>query len=166
MPIWDPPINVILYYLKWCNIEWLVMFSTNLGVIVIASVTEMLQYLKWPTLQIHCKYLRLTLIFNIINNLKWPTLQIHCKYLRLTVLFKIINKFVMIPNQYFPTPAQLSSTRSNHPRKLFHYQSSNDTYKFSFFPRTIPDWNGLLINNIQEQSLIDFKLYLSELVFH
>ena len=107
------------------------------------SVTEMLQYLKWPTLQIYRKYLRLALLFKIINNL------------------------VKIPNQYlkFPTPAQLSSIRSNHPLKLFHYQSSNDTYKFSFFPRTIPDWNDLLINNIQKQSLIDFKLHLSEPFF-
>ena len=62
----------------------------------------------------------------------------------------------MIPNQYLPIPAQLSNTRSNHPLKLFHYQSSNDTYKFSFFPRTISDWNDLPINDIQEQSLIDF----------
>ena len=104
-------------------------------------VTEMLQYLKWPTLQIRHKYLRLTLLFIIINNL------------------------LMIPNQYLPTPAQLFNTRSNH-LKLFHYRSSNDTYKFSFFPRTISNWNDLPIKDIQEQSLIDFKLHLSELFFH
>ena len=108
------------------------------------SATEMLQYLKWPTLQIRRKYLRLTLLFKIINNL------------------------LMIPNQYLPTSAQLSNarSRSNHLLKLFHYQSSNDTYKFSFFPRTISNWNNLPIKDIQGQSLIDFKLHLSELFFH
>ena len=105
------------------------------------SVTEMLQYLKWPALQIRRKYLRLILLFKIINNL------------------------LMIPNQYLPALAQLPSTRSNHPLKLFRYQPSNDTYKFSFFPRTIPDWNDLPINDIQEQSLADFKLHLTELFF-
>ena len=47
----------------------------------------------------------------------------------------------MIPTQYLPAPTQLSSTRYNHPLKLFHYQPLNDTYKFSFHPRTIPDWD-------------------------
>ena len=100
-PIWDPH--------NQCDIQLLEMVQHRVARFILNkpwrhsnsdSVTEMLQYLKWPTLQIRRKYLRLTLLFRIINNL------------------------VMIPNQYFPVPAQLSSTRY----KLFHYQSSNDTY--------------------------------------
>ena len=47
------------------------------------NVTEMLQYLKWPVLQTHCKYLRPSYI--------------------------IINHLLMIPNQYLPAPAQLAT---------------------------------------------------------
>ena len=98
-------------------------------------------------------------------DLKWPSLQSRRKYLRLILLFKIINHLLLIPHHYFPPPAKLNSTRANHPLKFYHYQPSNDTYRFLFLPRTVLDWNKLPISNIHQLSLVDFKSYLTELLF-
>ena len=97
-------------------------------------------------------------------DLKWPSLQAHHKYLRLILLFNTINHLLYIPDQFLPSPAKLSSTRSNHPLKFYHYQSSNDTYRYSFFPRIIPEWNKLPFSDITTQSLTDFKHQLSNLL--
>ena len=98
----------------------------------------------------------------ILNDLKWPTLQSHRKYHRLILLFKVVNHLQLMPEQYLPSPARLTSTRSNHPCKFYHIKTSCDTYKFSFFPKTIPEWNSLQINNINNLSLTKFKLVLTK----
>ena len=102
-------------------------------------------------------------VTEMLIDLKWPTLQSHRKHLRLILFFKVINKLQLIPENYLPTPARLTSTRSNHPCKFSQIQPSCDTYKFSFFPRTIPEWNNLHINNINNLTLEDFKCILCNL---
>ena len=37
--------------------------------------------------------------------------------------------------------------RANHPMKYAHPQLNMDIYKYSFLPRTIPQWNNLQIEN-------------------
>ena len=39
-------------------------------------------------------------VTKMLQDLKWPTLQTWCKYLRLILLFKIINRLLQIPDQY------------------------------------------------------------------
>jgi len=102
------------------------------------SVTEMLSNLKWLTLQNHRKYLRLILL---------PVFKVHLQ---------------TIPEHYLPSLTWLSSMQSNHPCKFSHIQSSSDTYKFSFFLRTIPEWNNLKISNIINLSLDDLKHALNQ----
>ena len=91
----------------------------------------------------------------MLSVLKWPLLQARRKYLRLVLLFNVVNHLLYIPDQYLPSPATLSSTRSNHPLKFYHYQPSNDTYiyRYSFFPRTISDWNKLPFTDIATHAI-------------
>ena len=99
-------------------------------------------------------------VTEMLMNLKWPSLQISGHLFRpvvLILLFDIVNHLLYILDQFLLLPAKLSSTRSNHPLKFYHYQSSNDTYRYSFFPRIIPKWNKLSFSNITTQSLTDFK---------
>ena len=38
-----------------------------------------------------------------------------------------------------------------------HYQQTIDCFKYSFFPRTIPEWNQLPLDVIHADSLDSFK---------
>jgi len=107
-------------------------------------------------------------VTEMLSELKWPTLQNHSKYLLLILLFKVVNHLQTTPEHYLPSLTRLSWTWSNHPCKFSHIQSSCDTvqsscmYKFSFLLRTIPEWNNLKINNINNLSLDDFKHTLNQ----
>ena len=59
-------------------------------------------------------------------------------------------------------------TRNSEPMKFIPIQTSCDEYKYSFWPRTINDWNSLLPNTIIMTSISNFKAaannYISALV--
>ena len=59
-----------------------------------------------------------------------------------------------------PTLSPVTITRSNHEQKFLHYHTSIDNYKYSFFPRTIPEWNGLPQDIINQQTIDSFKQLL------
>ena len=54
-------------------------------------------------------------------------------------------------------------TRQYNPKKFIQPSSSGNTYKFSFFARTIRDWNNLSDSVIESESYDVFKraVYLS-----
>ena len=45
-------------------------------------------------------------------------------------------------------------------QKFLHYHTSIDNCKYSFFPRTIPEWNGLPQDIINQQTIDSFKQLL------
>ena len=96
-------------------------------------------------------------ISELLQNLKWPSLQVRRKQARLIFLFKILNGLICIPNQYLPSPFPVTTTRSRNPIKLRQLYTRTDIYHYSFLPRTIPDWNNLRIDNITELDLTQFK---------
>ena len=51
----------------------------------------------------------------------------------------------------------VTTTRSRNDMKFFHYQPTIDCFKYSFFPRTIPEWNRLPLDVIHADSLDSFK---------
>ena len=103
-------------------------------------------------------------ISELLQNLKWPSLQVRRKQARLIFMFKILNGLICIPNQYLPSPFPVTTTRSRNPIKLQQLYTRTDIYHYSFLPRTIPDWNKLRIDNINELDLTQFKATF-ELIF-
>ena len=101
------------------------------------SITEMLAYLKWQSLQTRRTIARLTLLFKIVKNL------------------------LVIPNHCLPSPASVSFTRAQHPLKLQQFQSRINICKYSFLPRTIIQWNCLEIPNLDTMDLETFKNIIS-----
>jgi len=75
------------------------------------SITDMLKYLDWPTLQDR-------------KTVSWVTL-----------LFKILRKLIVVPDRCLPPLVPVPYTRSYHPLKLFHLQTRIDVYKYSFLLR-------------------------------
>ena len=96
-------------------------------------------------------------ITKILAELHWPTLQNRRKQARLILMFKIVNGNLIVPTRCLPLPPTVTCTRANHSLKYAHLQSNMDVYRYSFLPRTIPQWNNLQIANIETLTLITFK---------
>jgi hypothetical protein len=91
-----------------------------------------------------------------LQNLKWLELQERRRHQRLTMLYKIINGMVAVPAlDYFSFST--SKTRSKNSLKINTLQSRTDAYKFSFFPRTICEWNNLSDTVVTSPSVDAFK---------
>ena len=92
-------------------------------------------------------------VTQMISELNWPTLQHRRKCTRLTLLFKLLHQHLIIPKYYLPSPSPCSSTRNHNNSKFLHYQPRTNIYKYSFFPRTIPEWNNLQVLNKENLTL-------------
>ena len=102
-------------------------------------------------------------ISQMLMDLNWSSLQDRRKYSRLLLLYKVVTNYFIIPHNYLPCQAY-PSTRAQHLFKCRHYQVSTDLYRYSFFPRSIPEWNNLPITNINDMTLEQFKESLSNLL--
>ena len=90
---------------------------------------------------------------SLLHSLRWPTLQFHRKCNRLILMYKLLNNLLSVPLNYLPASSPITTTRSSHYFKLMHYQPSLDCYKYSFFPRTVPEWNTLPSKIVSEPTL-------------
>ena len=91
-----------------------------------------------------------------IQNLGWQTLENRRKMARLTLFYKSINveAAVNIP-PYLTKPT--TRTRQYHSQRFSRLSTSTDTYKYSFIPRTISDWNNLPPEVILSPSVDSFR---------
>lgn len=81
-------------------------------------------------------------VTEMIHSLDWPTLQERRLKTRLHIFYKIINNKIAVPYDNILIPSQ-SRTRSTHSNTIRQIQCNKDSFKFSFFCRTIKDWNKL-----------------------
>ena len=88
------------------------------------------------------RYHNTSSVTDMLQDLNWETLESRRTKLQLVVMYKIINDLVDIPCDAYLTPAT-TQTRAIHLKKLRQYPTRTDTFKYSFFPRTIPVWNSL-----------------------
>ena len=84
----------------------------------------------------------------LLENLKWKTLEERRKDLRLILML------VAVPT----TPLKPASgrTRANHQFKYQTIRTNCDTSKYSYFPRTIPEWNNLKSDIVNSPSVDAF----------
>jgi hypothetical protein len=77
----------------------------------------------------------------MINTLQWSTLAERRLKTKLVLFYKIVHCLVAIPSHILvPTD---SRTRQNPIQTFRQIQTTKDTYKWSFFPNTIIQWNML-----------------------
>ncbi len=72
------------------------------------------------------------------------------------MMYKVVNGLVAIPTHEYVTPAY-SITRNSIPNKLQTIRTKSDPYKFSFFPRSIRDWNCLSSRVVIAETVSQFK---------
>ena len=100
-------------------------------------------------------------VTKVLKELDWQPLQHRRKYKRIKTLHHAINAVnntsaIHIP-QYFSKQQTRYSTRNYHPNKFSVPTTKTDTYKNSFFPRTIGDWNDLSTEIIETGNHKYFK---------
>jgi hypothetical protein len=96
-------------------------------------------------------------VSDMLENLKWQTLEERRTNARLTMLYKI-KKNIEEDHKLIPTNRKLRNTNSN----CFQIPSCNTTTrKESFYPRTIRDWNTLPNSVTTASSLKSFKRLLA-----
>ena len=98
-----------------------------------ASVTDMLQELNWETLATRRKIARLSFMYKLSHNLTDFSVTAHLK------------------------PNYERRTRGSHDFKFLVPRSKKDVFKFSFFPRTICEWNSLPDDIVNTTSVNSFK---------
>ncbi|KAK3087114.1 hypothetical protein FSP39_001879 [Pinctada imbricata] len=91
-------------------------------------------------------------VTNMINTLHWPTLAERRLKTRLIMFYKIVHCLVAIPSDILiPTDTR---TRQHHTQTYRHIRANKETYKWSFFPHTVIQWN-LLPNAIVTSPTVD-----------
>jgi hypothetical protein len=92
----------------------------------------------------------------LASDLSWPTLEQRRAEARLSNMYKLTHNLMDIdPTQYLT--AGCRRTRSNHPYKYRQVQTSHNYYAYSYFPRTIVQWNRLPGNIVLTENLEAFR---------
>ena len=88
---------------------------------------------------------------SILHSMHWPTLETRRTVNRLIVFHKIIYHQVAteIPQHYLVNNRK---TRHSHSVNIMQPQCNTKAYEFSFYPRTIRDWNKLPGDTLQTQT--------------
>ena len=88
----------------------------------------------------------------------WESLETTRRNDRLTMLYRIQHGFVNIhPDSYL----QQSDRRTRGEHRLYQERIGSETYSYSFFPRTIRDWNMLHSGTTSAPTLEGFKANLT-----
>ncbi|KAK3107483.1 hypothetical protein FSP39_015480 [Pinctada imbricata] len=94
--------------------------------------------------------------------LGWEPLQVRRVKIRLLLLFKIQQNLVAIPADYYLIQSD-SRTRGQHTFRIPTARKDVHVYRFSFFPRTIRDWNKLPSAVSSASSLEGYRTALGDL---
>ena len=101
------------------------------------------------------EYSRTISVTSLLSTLNIPTLQQRRQSSRLTLFYKIINNSLPISISAHYQRTQFH-TRQHHLNHFILPQATLNTYKYSFYPRTIKDWNNLPINVIESRDIDKF----------
>ena len=93
-----------------------------------------------------------------------PNVLLRRKKNRLTLMYKLSHNLVDITTENHLIPNSEKRTRNSHAFKYRMPKVSKDVFKFSFFPRSITEWNLLPADLVNCKSLSNFKLNLGKLV--
>lgn len=90
-------------------------------------------------------------VTEMLKELNWETLEQRRKKLRLLMFYKLHTKEITVDTTKYLVPRQHQSRHVNdHPYSI--PLARTDSYKYSFFPRTIKDWNCLPTDTVNSGS--------------
>ena len=95
-------------------------------------------------------------VTDMLESLKWRSLANRRADARLSLFYKITHNLVDVPSENFLTPVTRSS-RLHHNFAFQVPQSNTDYHLNSFFPQTIRTWNKLPSDVVESNTLNTFK---------
>jgi hypothetical protein len=99
---------------------------------------------------------------SIIDSLGWPSLEDRRRRARLETFYKYHHGLITINSKYLPKPSSNRQSSRKNNSCSYSIPSCRTQYRqMSFFPRTIPDWNGLPQEVVAAESLDSFKSRLA-----
>ncbi|XP_072014732.1 uncharacterized protein [Amphiura filiformis] len=107
-------------------------------------------------------YSRKTSVTELMKDLHMSSLQDRRKIDRLSILHKVREGHLALPVQKILRPPHRLTKRS-HINSYQELQVNKDVYKYSYYPRTIKDWNSLPAPLTQQQ---DSKLFKESIKDH
>ena len=110
-------------------------------------------------------YCRESSVTELIETLGWDSLQLRRKQARLSLRYKLSNILMDINLENLLSRNHELRTRRSHVFKYKVPMAKIDTFKFSFFPRTIAEWNTLPSDVVNSSSLNTFKSKISTIPF-
>ena len=103
------------------------------------------------------RYHNTSSVTDMLQNLNWPSLEIRRTRVRLIMFYKIMHHVVAIhPLDTLLLPTTII-TRYNSSHTYQHIRTDKDSYKYSFYPRTIIQWNILPIHVHEAVTVDAFK---------
>ena len=106
-------------------------------------------------------YNRYASVTDMIKDLGWATLETRRRQSRLTLMYKLTHGLIDIDTRKYLIQHSESRTRGSHQFKFRVPYANKDVFKFSFFPKTIADWNCLPEAIVSSSSLETFKYRLT-----
>ena len=99
-------------------------------------------------------------VSSMLKELGWLNLADRRRHLRLALFYKIVNELIAVPHDDILSASD-PRTRSHNNTTFRTLSSKTDSYRYSFYPRTIPEWNKLDQNTIDASTPAIFKQRLS-----
>jgi hypothetical protein len=96
-------------------------------------------------------------VTNMITSLGWQSLEQRRHNSRLCMLYKIQHNLIDINRDLYIRHND-SRTRGQH--RLFQERTNNETYRNSFFQRTVRDWNLLPTSTVAAATIEEFRANL------
>ena len=104
-------------------------------------------------------YTRQSSVSSMMRDLNWKPLHLRRRESRLVLFYKIVNNLVAIPPENHLVENK-RNLRNTHNKQFLHKRVHVDPYKYSFFPKTIIEWNSLEEQEVNCLSLGQFKAVL------
>ena len=107
------------------------------------------------------RYHQTSSVDSMLQQLHWESLQERRAKMRLIILYKSIRHIIAVNSNEYLTPIVLP-TRQNHSYTFRQISTTTNYHKYSFYPRTIVQWNALPANIAESTSLDQFKTALAK----
>ena len=102
-------------------------------------------------------YDRTTSVMEMLQDLQWDTLETMRRHTRLSTIHKVCHGLLDGDWGNYLITSKERRTRGSHDFKFIVPKGHKDIFRFSFFPRTITEWNKLPEETVSSQPLCIFK---------